>query len=220
MTPHGVDGHGYRLVLASTSARRLALVHRLEWLGPIDSISPGMDDSDLQSGVGGGNLAQWVASLSYFKAVAGARAWSATGASLDGVILIGADTLVDVDGQVLSKPTDAADAARMIRLVRDRAHEVLTGVTLLAPFSGRRDIFTERAIVHVGSISDAQINDYVRGEDWRGKSGGYNLSERVGAGWPMTVQGDEGTVMGLPIERLRVRLMRFVATLAGEKRAV
>jgi septum formation protein len=199
-----------RLILASTSPRRRELLARLGY--GFEVIDPCVEDGDLSPGTGHGlALAHWVASLSYLKAVAGARQLARSGRALDGLVLIGADTLVDVDGRVLTKPTSESDAAEMIRLVRGRAHEVLTGVTILHPHTGLRDIFTDRAEVVVGSISDAQIDAYVRSGEWRGKAGGYNLSERQRAGWPMFVQGDASTVMGLPVQRLGERLARFCA---------
>lgn len=194
------------IVLASTSPRRKELLARLGI--EFEVISPGLDDADLHAGAV--DLAQWVASLSYLKAVAGTRQLRQAGRELSGVLVIGADTLVGIDGRVLSKAASAHDAARMIRLVRGRDHEVYTGVTLLAPFAGRREVFTDRATVTVGHITDEAIDAYVATDGWRGKAGGYNLSERQQAGWPMTVTGDEGTVMGLPIERLRTRLAKFV----------
>lgn len=202
---------GFRLVLASTSPRRRELLARLGH--PFEAIDPGLDDADLASGTP--DLAQWVASLSYLKAVAGARQIIARGEHFHGLVIVGADTLVEVDGRVLSKARSADEAAEMIRLVRGRAHDVLTGVTLLAPFSGRRDIFTDRVTVHVGTISDEMISAYTATDGWRGKSGAYNLDERLSAGWPMRVVGDPTTVTGLPIDRLRGRLARFVASLPG-----
>lgn len=191
-----------RIVLASTSPRRKAL---LEEAGvAIEAIDPGVDDADLDSGTPA--LAQWVASLSYLKAVAGARVLRARGESLEGVLVIGADTLVDVDGRVLTKPRDGADARDMIRLVRNREHEVLTGVTLLQPFAGTREIFTDRVSVRMGEISDHEIDRYVATGKWAGKAGGYNLTERTADGWPITVEGEPGTVMGMPVKRVVARL--------------
>jgi septum formation protein len=101
----------------------------------------------------------------------------------------------------------------MIKLVRNRSHEVLTGVALLHPASGRRDVYTDRAVVTVGDISDATIAAYVAGDNWRGKSGAYNLQERLDAGWPLRTEGDPGCVTGLPTRSLMARLRAFVSGL-------
>lgn len=90
----------------------------------------------------------------------------------------------------------------MIRNLRDGSHDVVTGVAIIDTRSGERHLFTDAARVTVGSILDAEIDAYVRGDDWRGKAGAYNLRDRIAAGWPMTFVGDETTIMGLPMLRL------------------
>jgi len=221
-----VNRFGLPIVLASTSPRRRELLARA--LGQPEGtgftvVSPGLEDSDLLMGCGSGSakqgengkgvpLRQWVAALAYLKAKAGAEAFVKAGGAAD-CLVIGADTLVDQDGAVLSKAVDAADAARMIAMVRNRSHEVLTGVAILHPATGRRDVYADRAVVTVGDISDATIAAYVAGGGWRGKSGAYNLQERLDAGWPLTTEGDPGCVTGLPTRSLMARLEAFAGSL-------
>jgi len=161
-------------------------------------------------------LTNWVASLAFLKTRAGADSLSRSGVNVDDCVVIGADTLVDQDGQVLSKPLDAADAERMIKLVRNRTHEVLTGVALLHPGSGTRYVYTDRAVVTVGAIDDAEVAAYVAGGKWRGKSGAYNLDEQLKAGWPLRAEGDPGCVVGLPTRSLMPRLKAFIAGLPAK----
>lgn len=190
-------------------------------------IDPAFDDANLSMGQAGRiPLAQWVASLAFLKARAGAAAVRAAGGpGGDGhCIVIGADTLVeqaDHHGRagVLSKPTDAADAERMIKLMRCRSHGVLTGVALLHPLTGRRDVFTDRATVSVGDLSDGQIAQHIAAGRWRGKAGGYNLSEQLRHGWPLTVEGDPGCVVGLPTRTLAARLVAFAGGLMPREAA-
>ena len=180
-------------------------------------VDPGIDDADLPMGLGGKvPLGQWVASLAFLKAKAGAVALERAAEAVGDRVIIGADTLVDQDGEILSKPRDAADAERMIRLVRNRSHEVLTGVAILHPASGMRDVYTDRAVVTVGELSDAVVAAYVAGGNWRGKSGAYNLGEQLKAGWPLKAEGDPGCVVGLPTVSLKWRLESFVARLPAK----
>lgn len=191
------------------------------------TVDPGLDDADLPMGNRGRiPLKQWVASLAFLKAKAGAEVLRKRGGRAGGTmdagvcdgecIVIGADTLVDQDGEVLSKPRDAADAERMIKLVRNRSHEVLTGVALLHPASGHRDVYADRAVVTVGPIDDAAVASYVAGGNWRGKSGAYNLGEQLKAGWPLKAEGDPGCVVGLPTVSLKAHLKAFVASLPSK----
>jgi septum formation protein len=70
-------------------------------------------------------------------------------------------------------------------------------------------MFTDRATVRLGRIAPPEIDGYVASGQWRGKAGAYNLAERLEAGWPITYEGDPGTIMGLPMRRLAPLLRRF-----------
>jgi septum formation protein len=65
--------------------------------------------------------------------------------------------------------------------------------------------------VTVGPIPETEITAYLDSGQWRGKAGAYNLAERLQAGWPISVEGDPGTVMGLPMVRLAERLRAIAA---------
>jgi septum formation protein len=168
-----------------------------------DASHPGIDDAQLSPG--NVRADQWVASLAYLKAVAGA-------ANVKSGPVLGADTVCVVDGQMLGQPADADDARRMLRLMESRDHEVVTGVALVWPGESRREIFVDRAVVSVGEIGEPRIEEYIAAGDWQGKAGAYNLSERIAAGWPITFDGDPSTVMGLPMQALLKRLERIGAT--------
>ncbi|MFN7022480.1 MAG: Maf family protein [Phycisphaerales bacterium] len=197
-----------RLLLASRSPRRREL---LEQAG-IDHevIDSGVDDSQLRPGVVAAD--QWVAALAYLKAAAAAsrRAENVPSGDTRPVeIVLGADTVVVDRDEIIGQPRDADDARRIIRRLSNGSHSVLTGVALVDPAGGRRDIFTDRAEVVVGPIGDQCIDDYVRSGQWRGKAGAYNLAERLAAGWPIRFEGDAGTIMGLPMHRLVRRIEAF-----------
>ncbi len=195
-----------RVHLASRSARRREL---LRGAGiEHEAAHPGGDDGQLSPG----NVSPeaWVMALAYLKAATAARSEGADGA-LGARVVLGADTVVVHRGAMLGQPADAADARRMIVAMRDDVHDVVTGVALLDPATGRRELFVDRAVVRVGHVPDEQIDAYVASGEWAGKAGAYNLSERLAAGWPIEYDGDPGTIMGLPMRRLTGRLAAFVA---------
>ncbi len=194
-----------RLVLASRSPRRRRLLseHGLAH----DAVQPAIDDGQLQRGQA--SPAQWVAALAYLKAAAGAHC---VGPARQPTLFLGADTVCLKDGQIIGQPADAADARRIIRLLRSGSHEVLTGVALLRvePDGARtREVLVDRARVSVGPLSDLQIETYIASGQWQGKAGAYNLSERLEAGWPIQFDGDPSTIMGLPMRALIARLERL-----------
>lgn len=210
-----VAGPGRVVCLASRSPRRREMLAEFG----IEHLSqhPGVEDSVLEPGRVTPD--QWVAALAYMKASAGATlTWEAGGRS---PLILGADTVCVKDGQLIGTPTDAEDARRIIRLLRDGSHAVVTGVALIdpgtgpqsgvpeGPHPGRRLAFVDRAAVRVGSISDGAIELYVASNDWAGKAGAYNLRERIAAGWPITFEGDATTIMGLPMGKLLRQLADF-----------
>ena len=126
-----------------------------------------------------------------------------------GEVLLAADTVCTVDGVVLGQPRDRDSARDMLCVMRGRAHDVWTGMCLL-PVGGARRFAAAVAKVCLGELSDADIADYLDTDIWRGKAGGYNLSDRIEAGWPVHCTGEPETVMGLSMDLLD-RLMDEVA---------
>lgn len=151
---------------------------------------------------------QWVVSLAYLKAISSSR--TIQDADLDGqMVIIGADTVCVQDGEIIGQPDDRDHAREIIKLMSGATHEVLTGVAILDPRTGKRDLFVDRSIVTVGQIQDQEIESYLDSELWRGKAGAYNITERLAAGWPITFTGDETSIVGLPLSRVIERVGSF-----------
>lgn len=188
------------VLLASRSPRRREFLTRAGV--PHTAEHPGFDDSVLRPGRV--SAREWVAALAYLKAWAGAQLPPARDAS----VILGADTTCVKNGHMLGTPADETEAAAMLGELSNSEHDVITGVALIDPRDGSRSIFTDAARVSVGTLSREMIDDYVRSGGWQGKAGGYNLSERIAAGWPITYDGDETTIMGLPMKALLPELAR------------
>ncbi|TVQ30782.1 MAG: hypothetical protein EA376_11720 [Phycisphaeraceae bacterium] len=208
------------LYLASASARRRLLLqeHGVAHV----AAAPGVDDGELKPGRV--SPEQWVAALAYLKARAGlerlmrgsnrrARSVSEGFPEHGGTptveddgrwhgVVLGADTVVVKDGEIIGQPRDKEHAGWIVRRLESGSHDVVSGVALLGPGDGERLLLVDRSRVTVGAIGDARIESYLASEDWRGKAGAYNFSERIADGWPIACEGDETTVMGLPMRRL------------------
>jgi septum formation protein len=115
-------------------------------------------------------------------------------------VLLSADTIVVKDGVVIGQPASEAEAGSIIERLARGSHRVLTGVAILT--SERRRVLVDDARVRVGDIGKERIGVYIASGEWRGKAGGYNLSERLADGWPIEFEGDSGTIMGLPMQRI------------------
>ncbi len=191
------------VILASTSPRRKAL---FEEAGIEHMVSPGsVDDGELESGAV--DPVQWVGSLAYYKAASSAD--SIQDQAPDGSVVLGADTVCVYGDEIVGQPVDREDARRILQRMRGVSHEVLTGVAIVCPESGRREIFVDRSVITVGEISDEQIEEYLDSGKWQGKAGAYNITERLAAGWSIKFEGDESSIVGLPMTRTLDRLKAF-----------
>jgi septum formation protein len=182
------------LVLASQSPRRrelLALIGLAHEVRPAD-----IDESYLP----GETPEQHCERLAREKATTLVRR-----ASGDAVI-IGSDTIVVVDGQVLGKPDDAADATRMLRLLSGRSHTVLTAVAVAR--HGRLESAVERVSVSFRALDDAEIAAYIATREPMDKAGAYGI-QGYGATIVSRIEGDYFAVMGLALNLL-VRLLARV----------
>lgn len=114
--------------------------------------------------------------------------------------VIGADTVVSIDGEILGKPRDEQDAARMLNLLSGRIHSVFTGVCVIFA-DGRTENFAEETKVEFYPLSEREIADYIATGDPMDKAGAYGIQER-GAKNVKGIVGDFYNVMGLPVSRL------------------
>jgi septum formation protein len=127
-------------------------------------------------------------------------------------VVLGADTTVVIRGQALAKPVDAEDAARMMRMLSGRTHEVLTGICL--GYRGRRLVHVEPTRVRVAMMSESEIAWYVSTEEPYDKAGGYavqGLASRFIEG----IDGSYSNVVGLPISNVYQLLKELGCDILG-----
>ena len=184
-----------RLLLASKSPRRAEL---LRGIGVKFDICPSDADESL---VKGSDPAETVRLLALLKASSVAK--QDRGAH---VLTVGSDTLVEAPNEeVLGKPKDDEDAARMLRLLSGKEHFVHTGIALVDK-DGRSVSATETTTVRFLPLTERDIQTYISTGEPRDKAGAYGIQERGGL-FVTGIEGDYFSVMGLPLCRLD-RLMR------------
>lgn len=120
-----------------------------------------------------------------------------------GAFVLGADTVVALQDEVLGKPADAADAARMLRLLSGKTHEVVTGVALIS--AQGEETFCARTRVTFFELTDEEIETYVKSGEPIDKAGAYGI-QGLGALLVREISGDFYNVVGLPVAQLWRRL--------------
>jgi len=124
-------------------------------------------------------------------------------------IILGADTIVVLDGNILNKPVDAEDATRMLRMLSGHTHRVFSGIALLHATSGLHHTFFEVTDVTFRNLTDTEIADYVAGGSPLDKAGAYGIQDDHGAVFISKINGDYYNVVGLPLCRLYIELSKF-----------
>lgn len=199
-----------RLLLASGSPRRAQILQDLG--SDFEVISSDIDDGELTPPPGS-TATTWTIAMAYLKARA---AIEGLAPGTPGVVM-GADTSCELDGRIIGKPASADQARDTLRAMAGRTQRVVTGVALVDPAQprSRRLLVADVALVTFGTLDAATLDAYIATDQWRGKAGGYNLSERIADGWPVTVKGDPDTVVGLPTRQLPAWLAHVRSWEAG-----
>ncbi len=149
--------------------------------------------------------------LAYVQRLARDKARAIFARHSDSVVL-GADTIVVADEHLLEKPRDDADATRMLRLLSGRAHQVITGVCLLAP--GLEQTEAEITEVRFSPLTDAEIGAYVATREPIDKAGAYAI-QGLASRWVERIAGCYFNVVGLPVPRV-YRMMRKLEAETGK----
>ncbi|HEX8561255.1 MAG TPA: Maf family protein [Pyrinomonadaceae bacterium] len=181
------------LILASASPRRSEILTAVGW--PFEKHPANVDETRRA-----GEQAE-----DFVRRLAREKAEAVAGSRLFGLVL-GADTTVVVDGEILEKPRDAADARRMLRRLSGRWHEVLTGVALVRAEAGRAVVGVERTRVRFAETGEEEIAWHVETGDVLDKAGAYAIQGRA-ALFIEAIEGDYWNVVGLPV-RLVYELAR------------
>lgn len=121
----------------------------------------------------------------------------------DGVVIIGADTVVSMDDAILGKPRDEEDALRMLKMLQGKSHNVCTGVTIIESGQNGREVynFAETTEVSMYAATDDELKAYIATGEPMDKAGSYGI-QGIGAKFISGIKGDYNNVVGLPIGRI------------------
>lgn len=199
-----METNGHRIILGSASPRRKALLGAIEVPFTIDT-----GNTFEESVPEGTPYEQVPVMMSEGKSLGFHRPLESD------EILITADTMVILppeggrEGEILGKPRDREDAARMLRDLSGRMHHVVTAVTLRS--ATRMETFTDKTEVWFKRLKDAEIYHYIDVYKPFDKAGSYGAQDWIGCVGMVRIDGSYFNVMGLPVHRLYEELERFVA---------
>lgn len=125
-------------------------------------------------------------------------------------LVIGADTIADLDGEIIGKPADKADADRITRKLFSRPHRVITGLAVVRLVDGLEIVRSDVTTVYPRRLTEEGIVRHLEGGSWEGKAGAYAIQE-TGDEFVERLDGSLTNVMGLPMELLQ----RLLAEVSG-----
>jgi septum formation protein len=181
-------------VLASASPRRRELLARAGYRFEVDPST--VDESQFPT--------SGVCSERYCMDLALAKA-AEVAARRPNRLVMGADTVVDFDGQIIGKPADADDARRIVRMLFSAPHKVITGLALVCRDRGIEQVRGAVTVVIPRALTDAQVEAHICSGDWEGKAGAYGIQE-CGDEFVARIEGSFTNVMGLPMEMVEEML--------------
>jgi septum formation protein len=189
-----------RLVLASQSPRRRELLGSLGIPFEVQIPDPAAEPDDVQP-EGGESIPAFAQRLAIQKAS------SVVSMLPYPALVIGCDTVADVEGELLGKPKDRQDAARMLGLLSGRRHSVWSGLCLIDTATGQRSTGISESQLVMRPLEQAELNAYLDSLDWQGKSGAFGY--RDGHPWLKLISGTADNVVGLPLDLLQDMMTRL-----------
>ena len=184
------------LVLASRSPRRIALLRQI-------GLNPEVVPSTIEEEF------DWTASPEDNATRLALAKASDVAHGLREAIVIGADTIVVLDGKYLAKPADPIDATRMLTSLSGRTHIVVTGIALVYLQSARSIVDYEKTNVTFRTIPTEEIESYVASGSPLDKAGAYGIQDDYGGVFVSRIEGCYYNVVGLPLSKFHSRLVEF-----------
>lgn len=188
----------FKFILASNSPRRREL---LSMLGIDFEIIVSNCSEDIDGALSPGDT---VKELAARKTLASAKKYGG-----DDCIILGADTVVAIDGKILGKPHSEDEAREMLETLSGREHSVFTGIALLGRFAGKERVVSDtvETKVRFGNMSEAEIEYYIKSGEPMDKAGSYGI-QGIGGFFVEKIDGDYYNVVGLPIFRMKELMSR------------
>ena len=179
------------IILASSSPRRRQLLTQAGYKFKV--VPPQINESAF--------LSDGISPCEYAKRLALAKAKNVA-AKFPECLVIGADTVVDFNGEIIGKPADSKEAEQITRKLFSASHKVITAVAIVRLSDGTEIVESDTTTVYPKKLTDEQISEHIKSKSWRDKAGAYAIQEG-GDEFIEKIEGSLTNVMGLPMELLQ-----------------
>jgi septum formation protein len=186
------------IILASASPRRKELLARAGYKFKV--VLPNINETAY--------LADSISPGKYAERLALAKAKNVAGRFPDSLV-IGADTIVDFNGQIIGKPADDKEAEQITKKLFSKPHKVITAIASIRLSDGTEMVESDTTTVYPKKMTAEQLAKHIEGQSWRDKAGAYAIQED-GDEFVERIEGSLTNVMGLPMELLQRLLKRFI----------
>jgi len=194
--------HPVSIILASVSPRRKQLLSEAGYKFTV--VQPNIDESAFP--------AKGIKACEYAKQLALAKAKDVANRHPD-YLVIGADTVVDFQCQIIGKPANAKEAEQITKKLFSAPHKVITGIAIVRIHDNTEIVSSDTTTVFPKRITNEQIAEHIKGGSWRDKAGAYAIKQ-TGDEFIERIEGSLTNVMGLPMELLDRLLHRFVGQMS------
>ena len=178
------------IILASASPRRKKLLTEAGYAFTV--VSSGVDETAFN--FASVDIGEYAGMLALAKAGKVARRYPDS-------VVIGADTVVDFNGEIIGKPADEREAEQITRKLFGAVHKVITGLAIARLSDGIELVESDTTIVYPRKLSEEQIAEHIKSNSWQGKAGAYRIQEK-GDEFVERIEGSFTNVMGMPMELL------------------
>lgn len=193
-----------RLILASSSPRRIAL---LKILGYHFDIVPHKVEEPIYSDVLPTEFVQHLAFL---------KARDVAGRVDDNAIIIAADTIIVYNKRILGKPKDARDARKMLLMLNNSEHDVISGICIIDTLSKKKMLRFGRTYIKIRSVTEEEIDEYIKTGEPLDKAGSYAIQDK-GRKFVEKIEGSYSNAVGLPLEIVKETFNNFINNTNAEK---
>jgi len=183
-----------RIILASKSIDRSKILNRLNI--PFETLNTHINENDYKD--------KYSNPIKLVKELAKAKVWKAKELLKSeeiGTIIIAADTVVEINGKIIGKAQNEAEAFQILKTLTNRSHNIITGIAITETDDPKVVVDYDMTVVTFLDLSNDDIRNYIKIKEWKGRSGAYSIRDRASL-FIKEIRGSPSNVVGLPMEKI------------------